>query len=268
MMGTREMVRGRVGTQWGVRWRLVEGGREEEREEREMMVSPPVLPPRDSSTEVKRTLEGGVELVDLASHREVHSLLSVEVQNESSEGSGVDLVLDDQGLASASERASLERVLETLLQVLLQGLSGGDRHLDLSTVGAHDLSEVGNGLLGLVETSVLGEDLEKVLADLRVTLGGGLLEESVDASRPVLGREDGVGEELLDGGLGGDDGANARKVGLDLLEGGGALLEGSGKECSCVLSGETCGSNESLTRQLPRSQTHSIPFFHHLEAYR
>jgi hypothetical protein len=93
-------------------------------------------------------------------------------------------------------------------------------------VGTHDLEEIINGLGGLVETSVLSEDLEEVLGDIRGGgLGRGLGKEGVDAGRLVRGREDGVGEEILDRGLGLDGGLDSDEVGLDLLEGGGAVRE-------------------------------------------
>ena len=171
------------------------------------------------------TLQSSVELVDSGSDREIDGLVS-KVDNQSPEDGLVDLVLDDESFALTGEGGLLEGVLESLLEVLLEGLGGGDGDLDLASVGGHNLEEVVDDLFGVVESTVVGEHFEEGLGHFGDGgLGVGGLEELVDTGGTILGGENGVGEEVLDLGLGLDGGSDADEIAFDLLERCGANAE-------------------------------------------
>jgi len=85
------------------------------------------------------------------------------------------------------------------LKVLLEGSSGSDGNLDFTSVSGHDVEEIGDDLVGLVQSTVVGEDLKEVLGEVGSSLGGSLFEESFDTGSLVGVGEDGVGEEVLNG---------------------------------------------------------------------
>lgn len=161
-------------------------------------------------------MELRVQLGNLGSHREIESLVS-EIDHETTEDGLVDLVLDDEALSVLCDLARLERLFEALLEVLLEGLGSRDRDLDLSPVGRHDLEEVCDDSVSLVETTVVGEDAKEVLGQVGSSLGGRLLQEGFDPGSLVRGREDGVGEEVLNAGVS-EGGLDALEVGLNLAQ--------------------------------------------------
>lgn len=84
-------------------------------------------------------------------------------------------------------------------------------------MGRHDFEEIGNDLVRFVQTSVVGEDLEKVLREVRSTFGGRFLEEGFDTGGFVGRGEDRVREEILDGSVT-EGSLDALEVGLDLVQ--------------------------------------------------
>jgi len=157
-----------------------------------------------------------VQLGNLGSHREIESLVS-EIDNETTENRFVNLVLNDETLSVLCDLGSLERLLETFLEILLERGSGGDGDLDLASVSRHDFEEVGDDLVGFVQSTVVGEDFEEVLGEVGSSLGGRLLEESFDTGGLVGVGEDGVGEEILNGSVT-EGSLDTLEVGLDLVQ--------------------------------------------------
>lgn len=190
-----------------------------------------------------RTLELLVEARDAGRDREVDGLVT-DVDDDASEGALVDPVFKHEGLfpVGLGHLGLVQRVLEALLEVLFEGLGGGDDDLDLSAVSLHDLEEAVDDLVGLVEATVLGQDGEQVAGQVGRTfsaLGDRGGEEGVESGCAVLVREDGVREKVVDLGVGADGGFDALEVRLDLLEGVG--LGSGGEECAGVLASEACG---------------------------
>lgn len=106
-----------------------------------------------------------VELVHSSADAEVDGLVA-EVNDETAKDRGVDLVGDLQALSLAGDGRVLEAGLQAGLKILGNWFGGGDGHGDLSPVGGHDGLEVLDDLVRFIETTVLGEDVEKVLGDL------------------------------------------------------------------------------------------------------
>jgi len=164
-----------------------------------------------------RTLELLVEAGDARRDREVDRLVA-KVDDEAAEDSLVDAVLDDEVLAGLGDLRALERVLDALLEVLVERDGRRDDDLDLAAVGAHDVEEAVDDAVRVVQAAVLGEDGKEVAGEVGRALGGGRLEEGVDAGRAVVLGQDRVGEELVDLGVGADGRLDALEVGLDSRE--------------------------------------------------
>lgn len=83
----------------------------------------------------------------------------------------------------------------------LRGRRTGHGDGDFASVGAHDLLELVNDLLGVSQSAILVQDLEKLLC------GGllGVLEHGVHAGLLVGVRQGGVGDELLQLGIGSEE---------------------------------------------------------------
>lgn len=164
-----------------------------------------------------RTLELLVEAGDARRDREVDRLVA-KVDDEATEDGLVDAVLDDEVLAGLGDLGALERVLDALLEVLVERDGRRDDDLDLAAVGAHDVEEAVDDAVRVVQAAVLGEDGKEVAGEVGRALGGGRLEEGVDAGRAVVLGQDRVGEELVDLGVSADGRLDALEVGLDSRE--------------------------------------------------
>lgn len=100
--------------------------------------------------------------------------------------------------------------------LLINYLGGGDDERELVAVSAHELRVGLEDLGGLVETAVLGKALEEVLGQ-SVGLAG-LVKEGLDTLGLLLARNGGVGKEVLDSNILGDDGLNLLQVTLNGIE--------------------------------------------------
>jgi hypothetical protein len=108
-------------------------------------------------------------------------------------------------------------------------LCRGDGDLDLATTSAHQGAVRVDDLYGIIETSVLGQGIKKVLGQVVVFAGGQHLLDTLLLLDPVDG---GVLQELAELAVLLDNTLDLLQVGLNSIQ--GRLLRSRGVECSGV----------------------------------
>jgi len=185
-------------------------------------------------------LEQAVELVDPGSDAEVDRLVT-EVDDDTTEDGGVDLVNNLQALGILSSLRLLEGSFQTRLGIAWKRARGSDRNGEFALVLGDELVEALNDTDGLVQTAVLRQHREEVFGQVRkwALLGGlRLLEERLEASRAVAGGKSRVVYESVDFGDALDRGLEGVKLALNLVEVGGRLGECSGEDSVRILEGD------------------------------